>query len=167
VDASVTSRGREASSVELTSEYLEGRGIPYKLLDHEERFSAVAEARACGVAPHNAAKSVILRHGEEYRLAVIPASRRLDLKKLGAVLGANGELRLATEREMAVDFPELEVGAIPPLGSMLHAPEVLDERLLEHRRILCNAGDHRHSMLLDPRDIADLPEVQVGEICEH
>lgn len=163
--APVTAPGREAWSVELTSEYLEGRGIPYKLLDHEERFSAAAEAKACGVSPHNAAKSVLLLHEGEYRLAVIPASRRLDLEKLRAQLGAESELRLATESEMAVDFPELEIGAIPPLGSMLHAPAVLDERLLEHRRILCNAGDHRHSMLLDPRDIADLPEVRVGEIC--
>jgi Ala-tRNA(Pro) deacylase len=160
-------RGREVSPVELTSEYLEGRGIPFKLLDHEERFSAATEAKACGVAPHTAAKTVLLRAQEGYHLAVVPASRRLDLKKLGALLGANGELRLATEREMAADFPELEVGAIPPLGSMLHATEVLDERLLEHRRILCNAGDHRHSMLLDPGDIADLPEVRVGEICER
>jgi Ala-tRNA(Pro) deacylase len=153
--------------MKLTSEYLEERCVPYKLLDHEERFSAAAEARACGVAPHNAAKSVLLRDRATYHLAVIPASERLDLRKLRNLLGANGELRLATEREMAADFPELEVGAIPPLGSMLHAPEVLDERLLEHRRILCNAGDHRHSMLLDPRDIADLPEVRVGEICER
>ena len=165
--APVTSRGREASSVELTSQYLERRAISFKLLDHEERFSAAAEARACGVAPHNAAKSVLLRVGESYYLAVIPASERLDLRKLRHLFGANGALRLASEREMAADFPELEVGAIPPLGSMLHAPEVLDERLLEHRRILCNAGDHRHSMLLDPRDIADLPEARVGEICER
>lgn len=160
-------RRREGSSVELTSEYLEARGIRHKLLDHPERFSAAAEATACGVAPHNAAKSVLVRDGQEYRLAVIPASRRLDLKKLGALLGADGELRLATEREMAADFPEFEVGALPPLGAMLQAHEILDERLLEHRQILCNAGDHRHSMLLDPRDLADLPEVRVGEICDR
>ena len=157
---------RECSPIELTCGYLDEHGIDYKVFEHELRFSAVSEARACGVAPHDMAKSLMLRDRDGYRLAVIPASQRLDLKKLRGLLGANGELRFATERELGVDFPELEVGALPPLGSIFGTPEILDERLLEHRRILCNAGDHEHSMLVDPRDIADLAQVQVGEICE-
>ena len=33
------------------------------------------------------------------------------------LLGASSRLRLATEEEMAGDFPEFEVGALPPLDA--------------------------------------------------
>jgi Ala-tRNA(Pro) deacylase len=162
----VTPQRREGSSAEMTTRYLDDRDIAYKVFEHDRRFSAAAEASASGVAPHDAAKTMLLRDHDGYRLAVIPASERLDLRKLRHLCDANADLRLATEREMAADFPMLEVGALPPLGSMLSVPVVIDERLLDHRRILCNAGDHRHSMMLDPRDITDLAEARVGDICE-
>lgn len=165
--APVKPQGRVASSAEMTTRYLDDHDIAYKVFEHDPRFSAAAEAIASGVPPHNAAKTVLLRDSDGYRLVVIPASERLDLMKLRHLLEASGGLRLATEWEMAADFPMLEVGAVPPLGSMLSVPAVIDERLLDHRRILCNAGDHRHSMLLDPRDIADLAEARVGDICEN
>lgn len=159
------SQTRNGSASEHTIHYLEDHEVPFKLFEHEERFSAAAEARAAGVAPHNAAKSILLRDADGYRLAVIPASERLDLAKLRGLLDRDARLRLATEQEMAHDFPAFEVGAVPPVGSMLNVPEAIDERLLEHRRVLCNAGDHRHSLLLDPRDIADLADTRLGDIC--
>ena len=96
---------RECSPTELICGYLDEHGIDYKVFEHELRFSAVSEARACGVAPHDMAKSLMLRDRDGYRLAVIPASQRLDLKKLRGLLGANGELRFATERELGSTSP--------------------------------------------------------------
>jgi Ala-tRNA(Pro) deacylase len=156
----------EESSTNLITHYLDEHHVPYKVFEHDRSLSAAGEARATGVAPHNAAKSVLLRDRRGYRLAVIPASERLALKKLRGLIDAGQDLRFATEREMADDFPTLEIGALPPLGALLSVPEAIDERLLEHPRILCNAGDHRHSMLLDPRDLADLADTRIGDICE-
>ena len=161
-----SSSTRASTGSELTVRYLDDQDVTYKLLDHDERFSAAAEARACGIAPHNAAKAILLCDGGEYRLAVIPASELLDVKKLRDLIDAGGPVRLASEEEMAADFPAFEIGALPPLGFMLGVPEAIDARVLEHRRVLCNAGDHRHSMLIDPRDVADLGDVRIGDICQ-
>jgi Ala-tRNA(Pro) deacylase len=166
VHARVTAQEHEESSTNLITHYLDEHNVPYKVFEHDRSFSAADEARATGVAPHNAAKSVLLRDRRRYRLAVIPASERLDPKKLRGLIDAGQDLRFATEQEMADDFPTLEIGALPPLGALLGVPEAIDERLMEHHRILCNAGDHRHSMLLDPRDLADLADARVGDICE-
>jgi prolyl-tRNA editing enzyme YbaK/EbsC (Cys-tRNA(Pro) deacylase) len=76
------------------------------------------------------------------------------------------ELRLASEQEMQADLPDFEVGAVPPFGSMVPAAEVVDRRLLEHRRILCTGGDHRHSVLVDPRDLVRLSDAKAADICE-
>jgi Ala-tRNA(Pro) deacylase len=153
--------------VDLVVGYLDERGIAYDVVDHQQTFTAAAEAEAAHVPPDHAAKSVLLREGDDYRLAVVPASERLDLRKARGALGATHNLRLATEKEMEADFGAFDVGAIPPLGPMLPAPEVIDRKLLDHERILCTAGDHRHSVLIDPRALASLTDAQLADVCKE
>jgi Ala-tRNA(Pro) deacylase len=98
------------------------------------------------------------------RLAVIPASERLDMHKLKEELGSRG-LRLLTEQEMAEEFDEFEVGAVPPFGPMFQALELVDQRLLDHDRILCSGGDHEHGVLLDPHDLVRAAQARVADIC--
>jgi prolyl-tRNA editing enzyme YbaK/EbsC (Cys-tRNA(Pro) deacylase) len=38
---------------------------------------------------------------------------------------------------------------------------------MDHDRILCSGGDHRHSVLLDPRDLAEATQANVVDICEE
>lgn len=153
--------------IDRTTQHLDQEGIAYELVEHPEAFSTASEAIASGVRPENAAKSVLLRDGDGYRLAVTLASDRLDLRKLGDVLETTkSKLRLATEDEMRGDFPDFELGAIPPLGEMLPAPEIVDRRVLDHDRVLCNGGDHTHSVLLDPNEIVRASGAHVADVCE-
>ena len=145
-------------------EFLEREGIPHEVVEHQRTESAAAEARAAGVPPSDAAKTVVVRDEVGIRLAVIPASERLDMHKLKEELGSHG-LRLLTEPEMAEEFDDFEVGAIPPFGPMLHALELVDHRLLDHERILCSGGDHEHGLLLDPRDLVRAAQARVADIC--
>ena len=156
----------EASGIDAVVRYLDEHGVKFEVVDHEATFSASEEARAAGIAPDHAAKTVVLREDDGYRLAVLPASERLDLRKAREALDAGSHLRLATEREMEEDFGAFEVGALPPLGPMLPAPEVIDRRLTEHERILCSGGDHRHSVLLDPNELARDTGATLADICE-
>jgi prolyl-tRNA editing enzyme YbaK/EbsC (Cys-tRNA(Pro) deacylase) len=161
-----TTTENEARGIDLVHRYLEERGVAHEVVDHEKTFSATQEAKASGIPPDHAAKTMVLRQGEDYHLAVIPGSRRLDLRKARSALEATSHLRLASEAEMEVDFPAFDVGAVPPLGPMLPAPEALDMRLMDHERILCSGGDHRHSVLVDPRDLVRTADARVADICE-
>jgi Ala-tRNA(Pro) deacylase len=147
--------------------HLDQLGIGYEIVEHPRGLSAAAEARAAGVTPENAAKAVLLRDTEGFRLAVVPASERVDMHKLRELLEAGKDLRLATEEEMAAEFPGFELGALPPLGEMLPAAEIIDRRVLDHERVLCNGGDHEHSLLLDPRDIVRASSAIEADICEE
>jgi Ala-tRNA(Pro) deacylase len=147
------------------TEFLEREGVPYEVVEHEPTQTAAAEARAAGVPAADVAKTVVLRDQEGLRLAVIPASERLDMHKAKQALRSRG-LRLVTEQEMAEEFDAVEVGAVPPFGSMFNALELLDERLLEHDRVLCSGGDHEHAVLVDPRDVVRAAEARVADICE-
>jgi Ala-tRNA(Pro) deacylase len=164
---SVAAEPRDAGSpLERATRYLDAADVAYKVFDHDPRFTAAAEALACGVAPCRAAKTVVLREGDgRFLLAVIPASERLDLGKVERLLPAAG-LRLATEDELAAAFSEFELGAVPPLGSLLATPEVVDERLLEGGRVLCNGGDHRHALLVDPVELVSVAGARIGDLCD-
>jgi prolyl-tRNA editing enzyme YbaK/EbsC (Cys-tRNA(Pro) deacylase) len=154
-------------AIDRTTRHLEAIGIPFEVVEHEQAFGAAPEASAAGIRPENAAKSVLLHDGEGYRLVVVQASDRVDLGKVRDLLEiSRAQLRLVTEDEMSADLPDFELGAIPPLGELLPAPEIVDRRLLDHDRVLCNGGDHTHSVLLDPNDIVRASGAQVADVCQ-
>jgi Ala-tRNA(Pro) deacylase len=152
------------TGVAAVTEFLEREGIPYEMVEHERTQTAAAEARAAGVPSAGFAKTIVLRDEEGLRLAVIPASERLDIHKLEQALASRG-LRLLTEQEMANEFDEFEVGTVPPFGSMFDALELVDARLLEHDRVLCSGGDHEHAVLVNPGDLVRAGEARVADIC--
>jgi Ala-tRNA(Pro) deacylase len=152
--------------ISAVTAFLDGEGVPYEVVEHRPTFSAAAEARASGAEPREAAKTLALHDRGGYRMAVIPASHRLDLHRVRELLGATAHLRLATEAELERDFPMFDVGAMPPLAPMVPMPEILDVHLLYHERILCAGGDHEHSLRMDPRDLMRISEPRVAAITE-
>lgn len=155
-----------AEKIETLTRFLDDHSVAYEVVEHGERFTAAAEAQASGIGPEDAAKDVILRRGEEYVLALIPASERLDLKKADDLIDAEGELRLATEDEIEADFPGFVVGALPPFGPILEVEEIVDRRLLAHDQVLCSGGDHSHSIKVDPNEIVRLAGAMVGDLSQ-
>jgi prolyl-tRNA editing enzyme YbaK/EbsC (Cys-tRNA(Pro) deacylase) len=166
----MTNDGPEGSTtnprVDAIVEFLEGASVPFELVEHEPVMSASAEARVADQPPEGVAKTIVLHDGTAYVIAAISAADRLDLHKLRELLGASRQLRLASENEIERDFPSLEVGAMPPFGPMVAGAEVIDKALAARQQILCAAGDHRHSVLVDPSDVVRITAAKVAEICE-
>ena len=163
----MTDEGPVANTrVEAIVEFLEGASVTFELLEHEPVMSASAEARMADRPPEKVAKTIVLHDGSAYVIAAVSAADRLDLHKLRELLGASRQPRLASEDEIAREFPSVEVGAVPPFGPMVPAAEVIDSALAAQEQILCPAGDHRHSVLVDPRDVVRVTAARVAEICE-
>jgi ferredoxin--NADP+ reductase len=151
-----------SESLRAVTGYLDEHGISYEVVEHAQTADAAGEAAAVGFPASHAAKTVVLRDGDRLRLAVLPASEDLDLAKARGILGG-GDLRLAEDADVASLGP-FEPGALPPLATLLPAPEVLDRRLLEHDRILIPGGDHRHGVLIDPNDLVEIVQPEVGDV---
>ena len=158
--------GMSVTGIEAVVEHLDAAGVAYEVLEHEPTMSATAEAATTHRPPAEVAKTVILQDGEGYVLGVVPASERIDIHKVRELLGASKSLRLATEAEIAHDFPALEVGAVPPFGPMMPRAEVIDDRLMQVDRMLCAGGDHAHSVLVDPRDVVRMTRAKTADISE-
>jgi prolyl-tRNA editing enzyme YbaK/EbsC (Cys-tRNA(Pro) deacylase) len=152
--------------IDAVTGFLERRGVPHDVVEHDPAYSAAAEARAAAAAPEATAKTIALHDRDGYRLAVVPASERLDVRRACEVLGASHHLRLATEEELERDFPASEVGALPPFGTA-RLPEVVDVSLLRHQRIVCAGGEHRRSVRIGSLHLLRITEPRVADICEH
>jgi Ala-tRNA(Pro) deacylase len=162
-----TSAPSSEHGVALVSQFLQEAGIAHDVVEHSPTYSAVQEARVAHEEPRHTAKTLLLHDRDGWRIAVIPANRRLDLGKARRLLGGSAHLRLATEKEMKQVFPAFDVGALPPVGPLLPLPEAVDIRLIYRDRVLCAGGDHSHAVRLDPRDLVRVSEPRVGDLCER
>src|SRR6185437_706944 len=79
-------------------------------------------------------------------------SRRLDMHLVQAAVG-DRHVRLATEEELLRDFPGFELGALPPLGSLLGTPLFVDQEVLQHETVVFAAGSQTESVQLRTADL--------------
>lgn len=134
--------------------FLDENKVQYTLMSHSPAYTAQAAAATLHVPGKELAKTVVLRAGEEALLAVLPASFHVDLKKLGGVAGKT--VRLATEQEFGDLFPDCELGAMPPFGSLYNLRVFVDESLAADEEIVFNAGTHRDAIRMRFADFARL-----------
>lgn len=83
-------------------------------MPHSQAFSASRIAQASHVPGDRGAKAVVLKGEGGYCLAVLPASRRLQVDELRD--SYNLLVEMATEKEIGALFQDCELGAIPPSG---------------------------------------------------
>jgi Ala-tRNA(Pro) deacylase len=129
----------------LVTDYLADRGVGFEVVPHRRAFTSLQEARELGVAAEEVLKTVALWTEGKYVLAVVPASRRLELRLVRDAL-EDSAARLATEAELAADFPGYELGALPPLGSLLGVPLLVDPEVLDHEVVVFAAGTETESV---------------------
>ena len=126
-------------------EVLQSRQVCFEWFLHRPVPGATRFAQSIHEPGRRVAKGVLVRAGDSYVLAVLPATTRIDPAKLAEILNA-AELRIATEDEVGRIFRDCERGALPPFGHVYGLPTVVDEGLAEGERIVC-VGNQRHEAL--------------------
>jgi Ala-tRNA(Pro) deacylase len=148
------------------SDHLEKRGVPFEAISHDETYTSVDEARALGIAADEVVKAVMLQTASGYQLAVVPASRRLDMRLVEKAL-SDKHARLATEQELERDFPGYQLGALPPIGSLLSVPTHVDPEVMEHETIVFAAGTRTESVKGHAEDLFGDESVIVDPITSN
>jgi Ala-tRNA(Pro) deacylase len=140
---------------------LDGQRIPYEVHSHRSAMTAAELARADHVPPSEVAKTVVLRSGDRWLLAVLPATRHLDLTRLRELAG-DPLLRLASEDELEGLFPTCELGAIPPIGDLWGLPVWVDDALGREAETVFTGGSHHETVHLAYRDFVRLTRPNFG-----
>jgi len=139
--------------------FLDESQIPYSVVTHTTAYTAQGTAATLEISGKELAKSVVLWTGEEMILAVLPAPNHVRLDQLGAEVGK--PLRLATEQEFSSLFPDCELGAMPPFGSLYNLPAYVDESLAADEAIVFNAGTHRDAIRMQYHDFVRVAKPRV------
>jgi Ala-tRNA(Pro) deacylase len=149
--------------MERLKQFLDSSHVPYELHEHAPANTATAVAAADHVPCSEMAKVVLLRAGTHYVMAVVPASRRLDLVRTRDAVEEPG-LELAAESELVQLFPDCEKGAMPPFGNLFGIPVWVDDALGRESETVFNAGNHRETVHMAYADFVRLAKPSFGAL---
>jgi Ala-tRNA(Pro) deacylase len=147
--------------------FLEEREIGFEVLPHRETYDAQHMAQALHVSGHHVAKTVLLRAdgGFAYIVAVLPATRRVNLERASAALGGS-RLELGTEHELSEHCPDCEFGALPPFGSQYDMRTLVDEELTSAERIVFEGNTHHEAIRMRFEDFQQLENPLIAPFAE-
>lgn len=145
--------------------FLDGNDVEFEHTEHEPAYTAQEVAEAEHIPGRQVAKVVILTDGEASIMAVLPATRKIDLDRIRHAAGDEG-LRLASEGEFADLFPGCEVGAMAPFGNLYDLPVFVDQSLREDETITFNAGTHTDAITMAYADFERLVEPVAADFSE-
>lgn len=127
--------------------YLLEREVRYTIEVHSNSSTSLDTARCACIDEEFLAKSVVLEDDRGYVLAVLPASRRLEIGRVRERLGR--PLHLSREYKMVRLFPDCVPGAVPPLGAAYGLPTVADTHFERCDEVFFEAGDHETLVRMD------------------
>jgi Ala-tRNA(Pro) deacylase len=151
-----------SSVFERLQERLQAAGVAFTVLRHEPVYTSEQAAAVRGVPLASGAKALVLKAGEAFVMAVMPADRKLDSKKARTALGSKS-IRFAS-REEVERLTGLQPGSIPPFGSLFDLPTWCDPALGENATINFNAGDHAISVQMTYADFVALERPTAAEM---
>jgi Ala-tRNA(Pro) deacylase len=143
-------------------DYLEKNQVRYEVGCHERVYTSQEIAAAMHVPGKELAKVVMVKADGRMVMLVLPASYRVDTKKVKKVLKCK-RLGISKEKDFEELFPDCEVGAMPPFGNLYHLEVWVDQVLTQDEFIVFQAGSHVETLKIKYSDYARLVNPKVGD----
>ena len=123
-------------------QYLAQHGARYDVVQHPASNTSIETAELAHVSGDLLVKAVLLEDDEGALLAVLPATRSIQMSHLGREL--NRRVRLADDDDVPRHFPDCRAGAISPLGAAYGLRTIVDDELEAQQEVYFEAGDHEN-----------------------
>ena len=123
--------------------------IKYEPVEHKIVYTAFDKAATLKVPQKIIGKTLTIKFGKNYGIALIPANRNLDkakFKKLAKAKNAD----FATEVWVKKNIKGVKIGAVPPFGKLWHLPTFIDRRLINQPKVIINGGNWNQSIKISP-----------------
>lgn len=139
--------------------YLENHQVVFESIHHPIAFSALHLSEVSHIASNDVAKVVICKTKAKMFMVVLRANDSIDLEILGDILGQ--PVVLSTEAEFAANFPDCEVGAMPPFGNLYDMDVYVADTLATDHKIAFNAGNHSECLKMLWKDYERLVDPKI------
>ena len=147
--------------VAIIAEMLKRERMAHTAFRHPPAYTAQEQAAVSHIPGRCWAKVVLCIVDGQPAQAVLPAHYMVDLEQLRVLAGA-ATLRLAREDEVADLYPDCEVGAIPPFGTVYGHSMFVERLLVGEPEMVFNAGTHTNALCMHYWDFAELAKPVVG-----
>jgi Ala-tRNA(Pro) deacylase len=142
---------------------LKSARIEYIVHEHDPVYTCKQMAQFLNIDENLVAKSLMLKKNDGMHvLAVLPGNTRLDFKRLAKIANAK-EVALAPAKEVEA-IAGCSIGAVYPLGNLLHLPTYFDAKMLDHEYVYFNPGSHTKSVKIQTKSLVDFVKPIVTEI---
>ncbi|PSF05142.1 deacylase [Marinobacter fuscus] len=135
--------------------FLDEAKVEYMRLTHPPAYTAQQLAHHVRIAGDRVVKTVVIELDGKMAMLVMPATWRVRWDRLSSVLDTDF-VDLADEQEFQDRFPDCEVGAMPPFGSLFGMTVYCAEALTEQPELAFAAGSHSESIHMKTRDFLNL-----------
>jgi len=151
--------------VKKLKEYLDKENVKYISIMHSPAFTAPEVAASAHISGKEMAKAVIIKMDDKMAMVVLPSHLQINFDALKSSLGTDN-IELANEDEFKGQFPQCEVGAMPPFGNLYDMEVYLADELSSCSHITFNAGSHSELMQVDYEDYIRLVNPKVVNLSE-
>jgi Ala-tRNA(Pro) deacylase len=132
------------------AQYLLDRGVAYELVPHPHREALAADR----LPADSLVEAVVLRGGDGFMLALLPASRHIQFDALRRLLGR--DVDIAGEEQVETLFLDCEPGSVPALGAAYGLDIVVDDSLAQQPDLYLAGGDHAHLIRISGSSFQEL-----------
>lgn len=149
--------------------HLAQAGIDYEVIEYEHSMTmdhgyALDTAAVLGVDPDSVFKTLLVEADGKPAVAVIPASRMLNLKRIAKAVGAKSAHMMDPSK--AERLTGYVTGGISPIGQKTSSPTVIDEDALIADHILVSGGKRTLSVSVAPEDLAQVTGASFAAISD-
>lgn len=120
-------------------------------------------ANAVGCTVAQIAKSIVLRMGERVVLVIASGRNRVDVAKVGALIG--GPVKSADGRWVR-DVTGFAIGGVPPVGHSSAIRVFIDQDLMALDPIWAAAGSPRHVFRTSAKELTRMTGGKVADVKE-
>jgi len=149
--------------------YLDKRGAKYAIVTHKKVYTAYDAAQTLRRKLDEIAKNLLVKTNKGFVLVLLPASKRLDLKKLKKLMNAKGKgikkIEIPKEGVMVRIF-KIKPGALGAFGSVHELEVYMDKNLQRVKKAIFPTGSFTDSVEMAMKEFEKLEKPIVGMFSE-
>jgi Ala-tRNA(Pro) deacylase len=142
--------------------YLDKQNVDYEEIAHRTVYTAYDAAQTLKKELKEIAKNLLVKADSTYALVVVPADKKLDLKKIKKALGAK-KISIPNEKVM-VRVLKIKPGAMTSFGKLHKLETLVDKAMLGTKKAIFSAGSVSDSVFMKVKDYVQMEEARMADI---
>jgi len=145
--------------------WLTSQSVEFREVHHEPTTTSEESARVRGVDLSIGGKALVLKIGDDFKICVLSAAKKLDSEALKKYFGVK-KLRFADKEEL-MSLTDLVPGSVPPFGRpIIDLDLFVDNSIVNNEQIAFNAGSLTDSIIMSVPDYLKVTKPTVLDFSE-